>query len=252
MYYEREASPILKQLVDCYWVHDDSAIKRLVEHSVYPDGCFDIVINLDKNYKKNEILLTGIWDKKIEVTTGKNKISIGVRFYPAALSVFFKYKINDLVNKVTLLTENMLNNEGKVNFNSLYTIFQIDEVIDYLDYFLVFLYLHRLNKNNIFNEVANINNYNLKISTVAKEVGISRRHLNRLYNQNFGISTKTYMSILRFITVKEKLILFDKSKDKLLDLALECGYYDQAHFNKEFKKFSGKTPLEFINDRYLQ
>ena len=81
----------------------------------------------------------------------------------------------------------------------------------------------------------------LKIEELANSLNISRRFLEKEFKKYVGMTPKKYTQIERF-----KKILKNKGC-KLLDVALEYGYYDQSHFIKEFKEFSGETPSKFFS-----
>ena len=61
--------------------------------------------------------------------------------------------------------------------------------------------------------------------------------------QNIGLSPKTYLSVLRFKKVVDRI---QSGPLNWQDILFDCGYFDQAHFIKEFKEFSGFTPKEFF------
>ena len=60
-----------------------------------------------------------------------------------------------------------------------------------------------------------------------------------------GKTPQKYIADFRLIKAKELLTDTDK---KITEIAMECGFFDNAHFCKEFKKFYGKTPKEFRNE----
>ncbi|HEY9559732.1 MAG TPA: helix-turn-helix domain-containing protein, partial [Anseongella sp.] len=65
-----------------------------------------------------------------------------------------------------------------------------------------------------------------------------------------GLSPKRYARICRFNMVRE---LFDKDPSRnWQEVAFSLGYYDQSHFIREFKEFSGKTPHEYCAARQLE
>lgn len=88
----------------------------------------------------------------------------------------------------------------------------------------------------------NINNENA-IRYLTQHYNISERQLERRFKQHIGFNPKHYLQILRF----EKAIEYINSNRfrKLSDIAYELNYYDQTHFIKDFKEFSGYTPLAF-------
>jgi AraC-like DNA-binding protein len=81
-----------------------------------------------------------------------------------------------------------------------------------------------------------------RISELADYCQVSVRQLERGFQQVIGTSPKTFARTLRFQEAERRL-MFDPDAD-LTGLAYECGYFDQAHFIKDFKAFTGKTPTE--------
>ncbi len=67
--------------------------------------------------------------------------------------------------------------------------------------------------------------------------GYSHRYVNHIFKSNVGCSVKKFASIVRL--QQSLLCLLDKKEDAIYD---ELGYYDQAHFIKDFKNFSSFTP----------
>jgi AraC-like DNA-binding protein len=82
------------------------------------------------------------------------------------------------------------------------------------------------------------------ISELAADIGWSRRHLATRFRREIGLSPKTLARVLRFQRAVRRLR--EGSPGTLAAVAAECGYYDQAHFNREFRTFAGCTPREFL------
>ncbi|HMF12979.1 MAG TPA: helix-turn-helix domain-containing protein, partial [Gemmataceae bacterium] len=72
---------------------------------------------------------------------------------------------------------------------------------------------------------------------------VSVRQLERGFRHVIGTSPKVFARTVRFQEAQQRL-LFDPDAD-LTSLAYECGYFDQAHFIKDFKAFTGQTPSEY-------
>ena len=79
------------------------------------------------------------------------------------------------------------------------------------------------------------------IGELADEVGWSRRHLAATVHRELGMAPKALARLLRFEGALQRL----RDGADLADLALDSGYYDQAHFNRDFRAFAGVTPTEY-------
>jgi AraC-like DNA-binding protein len=80
------------------------------------------------------------------------------------------------------------------------------------------------------------------ISKLAGELGWSRRHLAATVHSELGMAPKPLARLLRFERAVERL----RAGAALADAALDAGYYDQAHFNRDFKQFAGRTPTDYL------
>ena len=83
------------------------------------------------------------------------------------------------------------------------------------------------------------------VTNIAKEFGYNERNLYRVFKRNFGVSPKVLLNILRLHLC---LTLILENKMNLIDIALFCGFYDQSHFIKEIKRYTGISPLKIIDD----
>ncbi len=85
------------------------------------------------------------------------------------------------------------------------------------------------------------------ISKVANELFIGNRQFERLFKEYVGLSPARFSGIVRF---NKALSLFG-SPLNLTEIALESGYYDQAHFIRDFKRISGDAPSVYRNNLAL-
>jgi AraC-like DNA-binding protein len=79
------------------------------------------------------------------------------------------------------------------------------------------------------------------VGELAGELGWSRRHFATTVRRELGVAPKPLARLLRFERAVERLC----AGDDLADVALDSGYYDQAHFNRDFKAFAGVTPTAY-------
>jgi len=89
-----------------------------------------------------------------------------------------------------------------------------------------------------------INTGQVDINALADASCLSPRQFNRVFTEYIGARPKEFQRIVRF--QKALFLLQSEPTINLAQLAIECGYYDQPHLIKEFKAFSGYTPVEYL------
>ncbi len=87
---------------------------------------------------------------------------------------------------------------------------------------------------------------NLPINEICRQHSISRKHLNFLFKEHLGVSPKMMSSLNRFQNVLQKIR--QSKPEKLTNLAYELDYFDQAHFNNNFKNFTGLRPGDYLKN----
>ncbi|GCE29010.1 AraC family transcriptional regulator [Dictyobacter alpinus] len=88
------------------------------------------------------------------------------------------------------------------------------------------------------------------ISELSGQLGLSSRHFNRLFQHEVGMAPKVFCRVQRFQQIIHQLRR-EQTVD-WLDLALRCGYYDQAHFIHDFRAFCGLTPGMYLTQQGQQ
>jgi len=81
---------------------------------------------------------------------------------------------------------------------------------------------------------------NLRIKDLLQELHISQDAFEKRFRKITGASPKQFASIVRL-----RNLINRADGSTLTELAYEAGYFDQAHFIKDFKSFTGRTPREF-------
>jgi AraC-like DNA-binding protein len=87
----------------------------------------------------------------------------------------------------------------------------------------------------------------VEIGALARELGWSHRRLIARFREQVGLPPKTVGRVLRFERVSR--LLLETPAPRLAEVAYECGYYDQAHLNRDFREFAGTTPGEYLASR---
>ncbi|AXH09596.1 hypothetical protein CP960_03335 [Malaciobacter halophilus] len=139
--------------------------------------------------------------------------------------------------KTTLHSEKLVSEEI-INFISLFcekymTYKEKIKTIENEKFELLFKYL----KEESY-ELKELNFY--KMAEVMK---MNPYYFHRIFSKTIGLTPQSFINFLR-VSKATKLL---KEYESLASIAQECGFYDQAHFTKEFKKYHGITPTNFKN-----
>lgn len=131
------------------------------------------------------------------------------------------------------------------------------KIHDFTNKLQVYTFLYQFFKNRFFvKELSNsysmqfphfcFQGLNYSAGNLAKQEGISYRSLNRCFSEKVGLTPKEYLKILRIDSACEYIA--DNSEYNWSDVITQFGYFDQAHFTREFKQMIGTTPTKWIKN----
>ena len=84
----------------------------------------------------------------------------------------------------------------------------------------------------------------IRISSIAEQTGYSESYINRVFREQIGFSPKTFCKIIQFQRALE--FLNYGQPNKMTEAAVNLGYYDQSQFIRDFKKYAGITPKQYL------
>jgi AraC-like DNA-binding protein len=255
MYY-REFGPnsILKNYIQCYFVCEtDIAIST--EDQVFATGCIEIMFNLGtdgpqqiKNgdlINQPDIQLWGQTIRPCNFTSFGKHIMFGIRFFTHTAACFFNERVEEFNDQV-IDFKDIGGKETALLHSKLLEAKSLERRIELVDIFL----LQRLSVNkfsrlgllsSIMHDLSR-DDFFENINTVASRYGISSRYLQKIFLNYSGLSPNLFSKIARF---QKSLHLVAGKKLSLTTIAYQCGYFDQSHFIKDFKFFTGSTPSGF-------
>ncbi|WP_308375615.1 helix-turn-helix domain-containing protein [Microbulbifer sp. RZ01] len=241
---------ILSSYINCYQVISGKFERpRIVD--LYPDGGVGIVINLggsitldDKIFGKG-VYFDGANSKNVTLRLSGEVNLIRIRFNPGMFCLFFKADLgrlhntfNNLYSISCILPRNFFrflelcaSDEQKITSVETWLTYNLSDPDGNMS--LVLGILKHISSNH----------YDVRLQDLAEEVGIEVRKLQRLFKKQVGMSPKRLMKLLRADFARRMLDSY--SSLSCLDITYRCGYYDQAHFNREFKDIYHITPNEY-------
>lgn len=257
IYQERKPHLLLAPYVKCLWmVEADEQPDDAEDDRVMPDGCLEMIFHYGDRFQlvrsgqreeQARSFVFGQIQRFMDMRpTGKTGM-IAVRFHPFGLEVFLKMPIIHL-NEQSVDVGDLFGAEGRVLEARIVEASSFEDRAQLIEQFLISklrghqadpLIMHTIQRMTRTHGLTSM-------EALALEHRLSVRTLERRFRQSAGLTPKTLSRILRFQHVFN--LAESQRFTSLTQLALEAGYYDQAHFIREFRDFSGMTPSAYFSN----
>ncbi|MEN7550123.1 helix-turn-helix domain-containing protein [Rapidithrix thailandica] len=254
-YLEFTPSAQLQHLIESYWISE--TFEGVHAHKILPDGCMDILFNLGEeihsealgqvsSIPKYGVSIVGMMTRFSEISMKPQGKALGIRFRPGQFSKLTGIPLSHFRNELINANE-ILPKIQNLPFEQLFQLTDPRQQIRLLEQeFYNTFQVHIPGKNSLVTSVTDFileASSPVKVQETAKVHGISVRQLERVFQNQVGVTAKEFASIIRFKRTLRQIAL--QPEKSLLHIAFENGYYDHAHLTREFKKFSGISPSTF-------
>lgn len=252
-YSELSPSTLLLAYVRKYWFLEGfSGTEASTVERILPDGCTELIIHYGQPFRKIDgnnqnqqetAFVFGQLDRFIDLLPGQNIGVMGVRFHPWGLNQFIKIPAANLKGEAVSLKDLFGNAEQEL-VDKILESTNVKQKAEIMDRFLMNHFKNKTSYPGISSIIDLIKHHegSLSIDRLTRMTGHSERQLERYFYNEIGLSPKSFSRILRFQNV---LRLATKARS-LTDLALSAGYYDQAHFSREFTEIAGNSPRNYF------
>ncbi|MFT3702021.1 MAG: helix-turn-helix transcriptional regulator [Agriterribacter sp.] len=180
---------------------------------------------------------------KNETNTG----SVLVYFKEAGASVFFKEPVHEIFRESLSLDNFILRSELLLLEEKLGEATTDEKRVHVVEQFLISRLTPTEQDKLVLHAISLIykSKGNIKMKELADALFTSQSPLEKRFRKIVGSSPKKFASIVR---MKNAIAQYSRT-NSLTDLSYEAGFYDQAHFIKEFKTFTGDTPEQFFSSK---
>ena len=234
--YREHAPPAhLAPYVECFWTLGPG--EALPEYPVLPDGCADIVCSPGA---AADVQVVGTMTRARNFVIPAGGFACGVRFHPAMSRCFFPVPGEETTDRSIPLAEVSRSVDRRLG-ERIAEAGSASECISLLE-----ACLHDPSQPGVVQRVCAFmveRGGEVRIDDAAFEAGMSARQLRRVFIEQLGLSPKHFCRVIRFRRSVAGLARVQRGD--WTQLALDCGYYDQAHFINEFHELSGYSPGEF-------
>jgi hypothetical protein len=233
-------APRLQRYVHRYWrLKTNIQLAEPYRYRVVADGCIDLFFEA---HRSENSFIMGFSDRYTEFTLPKEFDYIGVRFSPAMLPKIFLIDASDLTNRTESL-QAVLPRVSKAIEDRISSADSMRRVVDALDeYLLQTTSGTQIEIDSRFDGAVDLilkNRGRISVGT-GLETGISPRHLRRLFKYHVGGTPKQFSEVVRFQNILASKPSVQSLRKEVIHF--DAGYYDQAHFIREFKRFYGLPP----------
>jgi AraC-like DNA-binding protein len=246
------STPPLQQFVIGYLESDSRDLAHSGEHTLFPNGYSGIFFNfgnmgrldLAQEYITPAVSIFGQIDCHFKIHHVPGLYSLGVLLKPTVLSKFLREDMAAFTNKA--VEGKLLRNDLKALHSDLEAVLSVKERITLLNQYFTKIFAALPTGSIIADSVVQLIHHqpNISIKKIAEQLKISDRHLETQFKISVGLSPKTYSLIVRFKNAEQQLLNNSSTRWSALDFNDE--YYDQNHFIKDFKRFTGHTPSDYL------
>ncbi len=249
-------SGILALYIKYYWVLEIDASEGEVCERVVPTGNIELMFHYkrpficrqeEKNGAQPRSIISGIAGGFSDVATDGDAGVIAVTFYPFGACNFFSFPLIEIENAGINLCDIDRSN-GKRLEEQVGAARTTRERVAAIEQYLMerFAPVDGDDLRFLRTSISIVNSHRGRIAAaeLSGMVYLTGRSLERKFSHLIGKTPKQFIRIVRFQNVVSHLSA--AGEESLSALALENGYFDQAHFIRDFKALAGYTPKEFL------
>lgn len=253
--YYPEARP-LKHLIKYFWVFDSYSHIRL-NHTILPVNNIDILFNFlaPMTFEKQgmihetpgNVFFSGLTGDPVIMKQKGIIQTIGVSFFPLGFYPFFKIPVSEFKDD-TFGLDALLNNmavELEERLRDAAGLMDKTRLLE--DFFLRRLNQRALLPDDICRLLDGFYHANMGVREFCRQNDVHPRKLERIFNKFVGTTPKRFLRLSRFQSILRTLL--KTNHVDLTTLAHEFAFFDQMHFIKDFKSFTGHSPSAFLKAR---
>ena len=252
-----QPSAILKPYIRHYYIFESDADVEF-EDTVFPSGDMEVIFNLgegtweasvdDKFYKTPKIELWGQITKPLAIRSKGRHTMLGIKFFTHSAAYFFNDEMGLFNDRITDFGD-VIGSPAKALHMQLLETSNPNQRIALIETFLMKRLITNEKKSFKIDKVGDILTSIKKDPTennlgkIASRHNITPRYLHKLIYRHTGLSPVFFNKINRF---QFSLKLIAKNEQPLTSIAYYSGYFDQSHFIRDFKSFTGITPSAYL------
>ncbi len=241
-YEEARAPAPLARNVAAFWQMSGRSLRDAgAVHRVLPDGCMDVVFDLGAS---REVSFVGTMTTALSVTLRAELDGFGIRFRPGGAAPWLRIPADELTDSAIDMHECPLRPPQQL-VDALAAAPALSARVQLASEWLLRSERREAEALSVYAAAHMFARQAQSVSAAARDLGMSERTLQRTFQKSVGITPVEYRSVAR---MRRLLVRLDDGV-ALADAALDAGYYDQPHLDREFRKLVGCPPSEWLATR---
>ena len=248
VYRQYRPSPALADHIECYWVWQGDHLSGQVERLI-PGGRVELLFNfgteaqwlMDGAAFPGQLLdgayIMGQRDRLFYCRPSERTELFGVRFRPGCFTAFSPIPLHLLLNRLLPASELF----GILMYEQLFEAGDDASRVRVMDSLLGGVLRGTSSKPVLFALETLRRVEGITVEAICEQAGWGYKRMERAFLKEVGYTPKGYSRLVRF----NKAIRRIGGAESLTSVGYACGYFDQAHFIKDFARFAGMTPGQF-------
>ena len=247
----------LKNFIKQYCFMESETIDRTITERVIPTENIQLMFHYKDPFivyrsdnaiiKQPRSILSGLSDSFLDVSTNGETGVVFISFYPTGACHFFNFPLSEIENQSIDMSDIPGMDVRQIE-DALYCTNSIKGKISVIEMFLLSRYspISYHDTMLIQKGVELIKHFkgHIRATELSNILSTTPKTLERKFSHYIGKTTKQVLKLFRFQGVLQD---FSSHRDlSLTERAFNNGYFDQSHFIRDFKSYSGYTPSEFL------
>lgn len=252
-YREYRPSPPLSRVVECFWTLEVDAADTSGElQRIVPDGCVEWIAHVGA--PPRELADDGVWHAQPQrfvvgprlapvVLEASAMRCLGIRFHPAGAAALMRAPLCSIAGRIVASSDVLRSLDRELGA-------RLDPGAPPSDWVRAAETVLERARTPLPDELAEAAanailraHGRVSIDALADELGVHRRSLERRFERHVGLAPKQLARIARFQRVFQCTL---DARVAWADVAIDCGYFDQAHLIRDFRELAGETPAALI------
>ncbi len=234
VYQEFNPDPTLNNIVANYWKFTVPSLKKPLYHLIPPDGCVSLTFSINTNIPFRLVEFSGAGFEMKEVEIPPATTIVGIRFLPGAFNCVFD-------TPVDTIRYNFIDASEDEDLRGIL----LEMEVDFKDIHIFNKLLKRRFRSEPDSTVQQAvkliveNRGNITIKQLLDQLGQSERQFQRLFKTYVGVSAR---ELVKLIKIRHALTELVTGNNNITEVALNNGYFDSSHFNRDLLKYSRDSP----------